>query len=223
MPSDARYAQTLSGELPRTGPYMDGGITSGKLYAIVDAVSFIGVVNLMMIAMTFAGGVVLGFAPSLAAAAAVTRARLRGEGGSVVGRFVRVWKVQFIPANGLQLPGLLTALLLLVNYLALGGKYPVLGTVLLVALAVAAIHHLTVVAMDAHYDLRRRDCLVLAARFLVVAPGSPLLLAATLAVIAFITWLVPGLLPVFSLGAAAYFCTALCLSFFAANDRRIPA
>jgi uncharacterized membrane protein YesL len=199
------------------------GQVGGKLYAFVDAVTFVGVLNVMIIVMTFAGGVFLGAAPAHAAAAGTVRARLRGDGGSTAARFARLWRRNFVRANRLQGPGLFAGILLAANLFVFGPEHGLLGAALVAALAIVVVYQITLVAMDAHYDLEVRDCLALAWRFLLVAPGAPLLLAAAICVIAFVTWLLPGLLPVFSLGAAAYITTALCLSFFAANDKRVAA
>jgi uncharacterized membrane protein YesL len=200
----------------------ESGSVGGRLYAFIDTVAFIGVLNLMIVVMTLAGGVLLGIAPSHAAAVGTVRAHLQGEGGSSAARFLRLWRSQFVRANLLQAPGLLAILLLAINLLVLG-QHQFLGAALLLALALVAAYQTLLVAMDAHYNLRLQDCLGLAWRFLLAAPHAPLLLGAAVSVIAFVTWLLPGLLPVFTLGATAYICTGLCLSFFAANDKRVAA
>jgi uncharacterized membrane protein YesL len=138
-------------------------------------------------------------------------------------RFVRLWRRQFVRANLLQAPGLLGGGLLAANLFVFGPEHQLLGAALVAALAVVVAYQTILVAMDAHYDLAAQDCRILAWRFLAASPGAPLLLTAATCVVAFITWLLPGLLPVFSLGAAAYISTALCLSFFAANDKRVAA
>lgn len=202
-----------------------GGVrpVGSRLYAFVETAAFIGVLNLMMIVMTLAGGVVLGVAPAYAAAVATTRGHLRGEGGSTVSRFVRYWRTGFVRANLLQAPGFFLMLVLATNYSVLGPGSALLGGALLVALVVVGSYQLLLVGMDSHYNLSIRDCVASATRFLTASPASPLLLVATVGVIGFFTWLLPGLLPVLSFGAVAYFSTALCLSFFDTNDKRVHA
>jgi uncharacterized membrane protein YesL len=195
----------------------------GRLYAFAETLAFIGLLNLLMIVMTAAGGVILGLAPAWAAAAACVRAHLRGEGGSTTARFLRAWRSGLLRANLLQAPAALVAALLAVNLWTLGAGRPALAAVFTAALALTGAYQILVIAMDAHYELRVRECLAQAGRFLWHAPGVPLLLAATVALIGCLTWMIPGLLPVVSIGATAYCCTALCLSCFAANDRRLAA
>jgi uncharacterized membrane protein YesL len=201
----------------------DSRTAGGKVFAIADALAFVGVLNLLIIVMTCAGGVLFGLAPAAAAAAGSVRSHLRGDGGSTTVRFVGLWRRHFLDANALQWPGLVAALLLAINLMVLGPEKPLLGFALVAALGIVLTYQMILVAMNEHYELQPRQCRALAWRFMLASPGSPLLLAAALSVTAFITWLLPGLLPVFSLGAAAYICTALCLSFFAANDKRLAA
>jgi uncharacterized membrane protein YesL len=80
-----------------------------------------------------------------------------------------------------------------------------------------------VLTMDAHYELGRARCVRLSWEFLIRFPGVPLLLIATTALVIAITAFVPGLLPVLSIGVWVHLCTAQCLSFYAANDRNLPA
>lgn len=194
-----------------------------RLYAIADLMMFVGLLNLLIVGGVLAGLIFLGFAPTLAAATATVRARLRGEGGSVVRRFASHWWTGFGRAHLLQLPAGAASVLIAANLLALTGANTALTVLLWCALAIAVVYQLTVVAMDAHYELSIRACLFLAGRFLICAPASALVLACALCVVGFATWVVPGLLPVLTLGGTVYICTALCLSFFAANDERIAA
>ncbi|MGC0143071.1 YesL family protein [Pseudactinotalea sp. Z1732] len=195
----------------------------GRAWEFADAVLFTALLNLLVLVMTLAGGVLFGLAPALTAAVTCARARLRGEVHPWVRTFVRHWRTQFGHANLLQAPAHLVLVLLAVNQVTLGRSSGPLTIVIAGAAALTLVYQVLVVTMDAHYEVRRRDCLRLAGQFLVRFPGAPLLLAATLALIGVGTYLVPGLLPVLSVGVALYLCTALCLSFFAANDRGLAA
>ena len=192
-----------------------------RWFGWVDTLAFLGLLNLLILAGTLAGGVVLGVAPALAAATVVSRTRLRGDTQRAARVFVRTWISDFGRANLLAAPGLLALALPGTSLLLLDGAPAALRVALAVVAGLGAVHLLLALTMDAHYDLRRGDVARLAWAFLLRAPGVPLLLAATTALVGVVTAFVPGLLPVVSIGAWAYLCTALCLSFYAANDRRL--
>ncbi|WP_176953179.1 DUF624 domain-containing protein [Glycomyces sambucus] len=198
----------------------DGSRTE-RWYGRLDAIAFVGALNLLVIAFTLAGGIVLGWAPALAAAAACSRTRLRGDTQRLVREFASRWRRRFVHANLLAAPSAVALALLGWNLAAAETRW--LQAALAAAGAVCLAHLLIAVAMDAHYDLRRGRCLRLSWAFLTRFPGAPLLLIATTALVAAVTGLVPGLAPVLSIGVWIHLCTALCLSFFAANDRNLPA
>ncbi|MEL7976409.1 DUF624 domain-containing protein [Isoptericola sp. F-RaC21] len=199
----------------------DGGMRLERWFGWVDTLAFLGLVNLLVLAGTLAGGVVLGVAPALAAAATVSRTRLRGDAQRAARVFVRTWVSGFGRANLVAAPGLAAAVLTGTSLLALDDAPTALRVALGVVAGLGVVHLLLALTMDAHYDLRRRDVARLAWAFLLRFPGAPLLLAATTALVGVVTAFVPGLLPVVSVGAWVYLCTALCLSFYAANDRHL--
>lgn len=192
-----------------------------RWFGWVDTLAFLGLLNLLVLAGTLAGGLVLGVAPALSAAATVSRTRLRGDAQRAARVFVRTWASGFGRANLVAAPGLLALALTGTSLLVLDGAPTALRVALAVVAGLGVVHLLLALTMDAHYDLRRGDVPRLAWAFLLRAPGAPLLLAATTALVGVVTAFVPGLLPVVSIGAWAYLCTALCLSFYAANDRRL--
>ncbi|MFB9659681.1 DUF624 domain-containing protein [Glycomyces mayteni] len=206
-------------DTPR-GPAAPGGSRTERWHGRLDAIAYVGALNLLVIASTLAGGVVLGWAPALAAATACSRTRLRGDSQHLVRAFASQWRGRFVHANLLAAPSALAIAALGWNLAAAEPLW--LRAALAAALALAVAHLLLALAMDAHYELRRGRCLRLAWEFLLRFPGAPLLLAATTALVGAVTALVPGLLPVLSVGVWIHLCTALCLSFFAANDRSLP-
>ncbi|WP_168801798.1 YesL family protein [Glycomyces buryatensis] len=202
-----------------------GGARVERWYGWADAFAFIGLLNLLVIAFSLAGGLLFGWAPALAAATSCSRTRLRGDSQRLVRTFATQWCQRFVGANLLAAPSAAALACLGVSLVALGGQSgPAwLDWALIAAAAVCLAHLVLALTMDAHYDLRRAQCIRLAWAFLVRFPGAPLLLIATTALVIAITAFIPGLLPVFSIGAWAYLCTGLCLSFYAANDRNLPA
>lgn len=221
-------ARTVEPSRPAVASGVRTGSAAGaarveRWYGWLDTLLHLAVLNLLVLTFTLAGAVVLGWAPAAAAATSCARDRVRGRAFPLVRTFAARWRAGFWHANLLAAPSAVALTLLTTSVLALRDRP---GTGLLVAALVAAgavclLHLLLVLSMDAHYDLRRRDCLRLAWAFLVRFPGAPLLLAATTALVAVVTALVPGLAPTLSVGVWLHLCTALCLSFFAANDRHL--
>lgn len=227
-------AATASSNSPRgtsaptlNAPTVNTPGTTGiqRFHAFADTVLFVGLLNLLVLVFTLAGGIVLGWAPAHAAAVRCSRSRLRGDLFPVIRTFAQTWREQFVAANALQAPGVVVLLVLVSNAIGLRvtGGPAALVVLSCIAAGVVVCYQIIAVTMDAHYELERRQVLRLAPSFLVRFPGVPLLLAATLALITVATLFVPGLLPILSIGTAMYLCTALCLSFFAANDRNISA
>jgi uncharacterized membrane protein YesL len=224
-------ARSATPSTPRPGPLRPGATRPGpaeasrleRWYTWLDTVLYLAVLNVLVLAFTLAGAVVLGWAPAVSAAVTCSRHRIRGRSFPVVRTFAAAWRDGFLSGNLLAAPAAVTLALLATSALALRDRpgTGVLVGALVAAAAVCVAHLLLVFAMDAHFELRRRDCLRLAWAFMVRFPGAPLLLVATTALATVVTALVPGLAPVISVGAWLHLCTALCLSFFAANDRHL--
>lgn len=188
-----------------------------------DAVAYVGLLNLLILAFTIAGGVVFGWAPALAAAASCSRTRLRGDSQRLVRAFATRWRRGLLHANLLAAPSAAALTGLGFGLFTSADGSGALQFGLWTAAAVSLAHLVLVLTMDAHYELRRAECVRLAWVFLVRFPGAPLLLIATTALAAALCAFVPGLVPVVAVGAWVHLCTALCLSFYAANDRNLPA
>lgn len=205
-----------------TGSTAHAGTRLERWYGWADAAAYVGLLNLLVIAFSLAGGLVFGWAPALAAAASCSRTRLRGDSQRLVRAFATRWQRGFVRANLLAAPSAAALTGLGVGLLTSTGAPGALQFGLWAAAAVCLAHLVLVLTMDAHYELGRVQCIRLAWAFLVRFPGAPLLLIATTALAAAITAFIPGLLPVVTIGAWVHLCTALCLSFYAANDRNLP-
>jgi uncharacterized membrane protein YesL len=194
-----------------------------RWYGRFDAVVFVGMLNLLVVAFTLAGGIVAGWAPALSGATACSRTRLRGDTQKLMRTFAIEWRRRFWHANLLCAPSAAALACLGVSLLIGRPETGALQVALVAAAALCLAHHVLVLTMDANYELRRTQCIRLSWEFLIRFPGAPLLLIATTALIIAITAFIPGLLPVLSIGVWVHLCTALCLSFYAANDRNLPA
>jgi uncharacterized membrane protein YesL len=206
------------------GPSAAGrtGTRLERWYGWADAAAYVGLLNLLVIAFSLAGGLVLGWAPALAAATSCSRTRLRGDSQRLVRAFATRWRRDFLHANLLAVPSGIALTGLGLGLLTSTGESRALQFGLWAAAAVCLAHLVLALTMDAHYELRRVQCLRLAWAFLIRFPGAPLLLIATTVLAAAVTAFIPGLLPVVAIGAWVHLCTALCLSFYAANDRNLP-
>lgn len=200
-----------------------GSGTGARLHDAADALTFVGLLNVLILVGSLLGGLLLGVAPSLAAAAACSRHRILGNGGSTTRLFFVTWRSQIVRANLIHAPATAALLLLVLNVALLWSTAPALALSCAVVAALVLMIQVIAAVMDAHYDVSARSCLHLAARFCLRSPGAPLLLAAALTLLGVVTAFIPGLLPVVSIGAAAHLATALCLSFFVANDQRLAS
>jgi uncharacterized membrane protein YesL len=193
-------------------------------YHACDLVCWVAALNLLWIAGTLLGGVVLGAAPATVAAHTLARRRIRGEGVPAVRAFWRVWRAEFGRANVLLLPAGAVGGLLWLNWLHFGTADGAAGTVVAGAVLLAAVLTLAwcavLVPLYVHYDLPLPAYPVVASRFVLANPAPAALLLAVAAGLGAVTAAVPGLLPFLTVGAWVHLDTALCLSFFHRNDER---
>lgn len=214
----ASTAPSARKAIPRTA-----GLPGGRLYDAADALAWIAGLNLLIVVFTLLGAVVVGLAPALVAAVTVSRARLRGDQQPLVRTFARVWRRELVGANLLLAPFAVVGALLAVNLLALTPGEGPLRWALVTALALVALAATFALTMSCHYDLPRLRCAQLAVRYVLHdLPGAALLLAVTALAVA-VTWFVPGLAPVLTVGAWVHTVTALSLSLFTRNDELVGA
>jgi uncharacterized membrane protein YesL len=195
-----------------------------RLHGAFEWVTWIITVNALWYGFSLLGGVVLGVAPASAAAAELTRRRLRGEAFPALRSFARAWRREFVAANVALGPAFVITGMLGFGILSVaqaGALGTPIAVVMIGASCLAAAITTVAVSMFAHYDLPRTAYLVTASRFTLgnLPHISLLVLAAVVVVTA--SLLLPGLTPFVSLGAWITASTTLCVAFFAANDRRL--
>lgn len=232
-PAATATTATATGARPQTTPRhpsvasMGASLSTSTTFwalRISESVQWVARVNFAWIVLTLLGGVVFGFAPAAFATAAACRERLRTGHDARLREFVGLWRRDFWRANGLLLPvvvvdGLLaTALTLAVQTGSILIALPSGAVVLVAVLATVLLP-----SLYSHYDIPLVRYVPTATRFVLSNPVSMVLLALSCAAIAFVSALVAALIVFVSIGAWMQFSSALCLSFFHANDRRLDA
>lgn len=190
-----------------------------RVHAACEWIVWAACMNALWLAGVLAGVVLLGIGPASAAAAVLTRRRLRGESVRLVRDYARAWTGGFLVSQvtgGVPLVAAALIALQAAGHLAADrdGWAALLSVAAAFAFAVAAVS----LAMHAHYELRALSHVVTASRWLLRNPGPALLLMATAVAVAAATATLPALALVFTSGAWITISTALCLGFFAAND-----
>lgn len=195
-----------------------------RLHAAFDWVLWILTVNALWYAFTLLGGVILGVAPASAAAGELTRRRLRGEVFPALRSFWSAWRRGFWASNAALGPGFAAVVLLAAAVLGmsmadtLGSPF---GVASLGSLVVAAAVMTVAVPMHAHYELTTSAYLVTASKWMLRNIPHVLILGIVAVAVIGAGFIVPGIIPFLSVGGWITASTAMCLGFFAANDRRL--
>lgn len=195
-----------------------------RVHAACDWVVWAACLNALWLAGVLAGAVVLGIGPATAAAAALTRRRLRGENVRFVPDYASAWARGLLASQvAVGLP-LLAAALIAVQASGRLAAHPDAWAALLSVAAAFTFAVATVsLAMHVHYDLRPLSDVVIASRWVLRNPGPALLLIATATALVAATAALPALALVLTGGAWITIATALCLGFFAANEAALAA
>ncbi|GAB2971651.1 hypothetical protein GCM10027212_08020 [Actinotalea caeni] len=216
-------AMALTAEPARKAIPRTSGLPGGRLYDAADLLVWLAGLNLLVVVFTLLGGVVLGLAPALVAAATVSRTRVRGDGEPLLRTFARVWRRELVRANLLLAPFGLVAALLGTNIATFAPTGGPLVPALWVALALVALAATFALTLYTHYELPLGRYATTAVRYLAHDLPATVLVAAVTAVAALVVWFAPGLLPVLAIGGWIYTVTAICVSCFARNDRLVAA
>ncbi len=209
--------------MPRKAVANGARLPGGRLYDAAELLGWLAGLNLLIVAFTIAGGVVIGLAPALVAAASVSRARVRGDAQPLLRTFAAVWRRELWRANAVLAPFAVIALLLGANLYAFGPGGGVLVVLLWVALAVVGLAATFAMTMYTHYDLPVRRYARTAVRYLLHDLPAAALVAVVTVLAVLATRFVPGLLPVLTIAAWIHAVTAICVSCYARNDRLVEA
>ncbi|MEV0147492.1 MULTISPECIES: DUF624 domain-containing protein [unclassified Nonomuraea] len=203
---------------------MSHSTTSIRVYAVCSELVWAVRLNLLWIAFTLVGGVVLGLGPATVAAYTLARRHARGESFQAVPEFWSVYRREFVRGSLLVLPVAVLAVLMVGSYLYLSALGPDMGAlrittfVALIALAGVGAY---VGPLYAHFDLPLWAYWPKAAQLALLRPASSVLLLLALSAIAYATSAAYILAPMISFGAWIYLNTWLCLRFFEENEARL--
>jgi uncharacterized membrane protein YesL len=195
-----------------------------RAHAACDWLFWVMTVNVLWYVFALAGGIVLGAAPASVAAAELTRRRLRGEAFPAVRTFAEAWRREFWRANAVMAPILVIGAILTVNMIGFAGAGTLAeasGILTLAALVLTFALLAVVVPLYVHYDLPLTAYVLTASRWMLHNLAHVLLVVLAAVVVVTASLILPGIIPFLSLGAWLTIDTALCLAFFAANDRQL--
>jgi uncharacterized membrane protein YesL len=208
---------------PRKAFPASSGLPGGRLYDAAELLVWVAGLNILVIAFSLLGGVVLGTAPALVATATVSRARVRGDAQPLLRTFARVWRAELLRANAALWPFAAVALVLGANLYAFTPAGGALVVALWVALGVVGTAAIFAITMYSHYDIALRAYATTALRYLLHdLPATALVAVVTVMAVLLVRFL-PGLLPVVAIGAWLHAVTAICTSCYARNDRLVAA
>lgn len=197
------------------------GLPGGRLYDAADLLVWLAGMNLLVIAFSVLGGVVIGLAPALTAAATVSRGRLRGSADPLLRTFARAWRRDLLRANAVLAPFTIVALLLGINLYAFTPTSAGLKVAFWVALTLVAAAATFALTLYIHYQLPLRQYALTAVRYLLHDLPAAALVAIVTVLGALLTQFIPGLLPVLTIGAWIHTVTAICISCYTRNDQLI--
>ncbi|HLS92552.1 MAG TPA: DUF624 domain-containing protein [Microbacterium sp.] len=172
---------------------------AARVMSWLRALSALIVVNLLIVAGTLVGAVVLGTLPALSAGAVCLTQLRDGDGTGLVRRYVAEYRARFRRANALGAPFALVGALLLADTAVLPSLPQPAGAMLAVftwiIAAYAAVALLAALAIDVRYRDRILPTLRFAAGLPLASPAMTLSLVGSLAVIVASLLALPMLIP----------------------------
>lgn len=193
-----------------------------RIYVICDELLWAARLNLLWIAFTLLGGVVLGIGPATVAAYDLARRHAMGKSFRALPEFAAVYRREFARGSLLVLPLVAVGVVLAADYL----YFTAVGTAALRLTTYAALVALVVVVahllpMYVHYDLRPLACLPKASLFALTRPAASVLLLFCLTAVTVAAASFPVLALTVAVGGWIQLNTWLCLRFFAENEARL--
>lgn len=198
-----------------------------RMSILFDWIFRAALINLLWLAGTLLGAVLLGLAPATIAAHHVAREFVRQTDGRVIREFWRVYRSRFWDAQALLgPPGLVLLLSVTVLVTVPGTDLPGAAMVMAscaLAAAGAALTLLYLPSLSVHYDVPVGRAMSRSFMFAVAKLPSTIVLVVLLVGVIIASIRLPGLMPVLSVGTWILGSTALCLRFYAQNDDALEA
>jgi len=188
------------------------------LYRLSEKMMRLALVNLIWILCTVGGLIILGFFPATVALFAVLRKWEMKENVHIFPFFWETFKETFFRANIFGLIFAIAGYILYVDWLYIlyyeGGSNPLifLSTCLLSILFVVSL--ISMLTMFVHYELSMLNYLRNAVLFSISQPGAALMFLLSIGIVLFIIWLVPGVIPFFSMSLTGLLSTKVAHHFF---------
>ncbi len=180
---------------------------NGRLFRYCEIISRFAYVNLLWIGFTVLGFGVFGIMPATAAMFSVVRKWVMKDLDIPIFQiFWENYKREFIKVNILGLILFIIAYILYVDFALLptGGWFTALRIGLIVVGLLYAIVLLYIFPIFAHYDWKKRMYLKYALLLGSAHPHYTLLMVILMGAVYYISMLVPGLIPFFSVSVTAY-------------------
>lgn len=197
----------------------------GKLYQGVEFLYHLLFLNVLWLAFTLLGGIVLGFGPSTVALYAVTRKWIQKEIGTDKDIFLTYWttfKKEFIAGNMIGWSTLIVFYMLLVNYrftnLRPGSVFAFINAGTIVMAGVLCVLLAYLIPLYVHYRLKWSDYLTKALVLSFIQPLPTILIIVWLALVAFLTWRLFPFSLLVSMSGLAYGLMGICYSSFMRNE-----
>lgn len=185
------------------------------------------ILNLLWIAGTILGGIILGWAPSTVALLTIMRDKIRHteSGSSTVKRFLKIYKTEFKNTNYI---GIIITILFIMSYINKKNFdiqpefiFSILSMISIFVMIFLLGICLYVFPLYVHYNMPLNQYITKAATFLVLRPVVTILLAVWCWLIFSATHLMPGLIPVLLFSIFAYGNMAITYQFFMRNEDRL--
>lgn len=196
---------------------------TAKAYSLFDTLLWIACLNLLWLGFTLGGLVIFGAGPSTIAAHELVRRRVQGDVAPLARAFWETYRRSFIRGNILGVTAIFVGTMLFVNWKYFSVELTFTAQLISVVVAFVSIIFAATICylfpMYVRYQLPILQYFLQSSRFaLRYLAGTVLLLFVTVAV-GYVSMLLPGLIPFFSIGVWIFLVGWLCEKFFTANDK----
>lgn len=192
--------------------------THSRLYRMSETMMYLAYINILWFLFTVAGLVVFGFFPATAALFAVLRELEMKEDVKVFPFFWETFKKTFLKANLIGLIFVGVGYILYVDWMYIfyfeGGSNPLIFLTTCLLSILYIISFFFTFTMFVHYELTTFHYLKNTVLFTISQPAASLMVLLSIFVTLFAIWIVPGIIPFFSLSLVGLLTTKIAHHFF---------